>query len=299
MSSRLKNSRLHFSRIGLGCVTFGREIDLPASFAMMDHAVQRGIRFFDTAAAYAGGASERLVGQWYAARALEPGAITIATKILPPYSAETITSAIRASMERLAPAPVDLLFLHRWDETATRPETLRALDALVQSGQVGAIGISNVTTAQLTPLLETQRSLGLARFAAVQNNNNFAVRDVDEPMRQACQEHGVAIVTYSPLGAGFLTGKYRATVPTGTRFDVIPGHQRVYFHDAGYRALGQLERIAARAGRSQTEVALAWALHQPGISTVLVGGRTPAQLEQAFAALSLDDPALFTGLAGN
>ena len=285
--------RRRLTPIGLGCVTFGREIDQAASFAMMDHAWARGIRMFDTAATYAEGASERMVGAWFAARRPAAGSIVVATKILPPYTAGGVEATVRASMERLAPAPLDVLYLHRWDETAAAPETLACLDELVRGGRVRALGMSNVDAACLRRLIDLQRAAGFAPFSILQNNNNVAVRGVDALLREACREHGVAIVTYSPLGAGFLTGKYRAGVAAGTRFAVIPGHQRVYFHPESLRRLDRLEAIAARTGLSQTQLAVAWALHQPEVATVLIGGRSPAQMEQAFTAQSLNDPALW------
>ncbi|MEQ1853064.1 MAG: aldo/keto reductase, partial [Chthoniobacteraceae bacterium] len=109
----------------------------------------------------------------------------------------------------------------------------------------------------------------------------------------------IAIVTYSPLGAGFLTGKHQRGVAPGSRFDLVPGHQDVYFHESAYRRLARLEAVAARTGLSQAHLALAWALHQPGIASVLIGGRTPAHLDQALAAEALDDPALFVELAAS
>ena len=131
------------SRIGLGCVTFGREIGESAAFAMLDHAFANGITFFDTAAAYGDGVSERIVGKWLASRAPAPGALTVATKILPPYEPARIAEMAEQSMERLGVAAIDLLYLHRWDTTAESPEALAAFDALVRTGRVRALGASN------------------------------------------------------------------------------------------------------------------------------------------------------------
>ena len=287
---------LRFSRIGLGCVTFGREIDQTAAFAMMDHAFARGITHFDTAAAYGAGESERAVGAWLDARKPAPGTITVATKILPPYEPSIIQETVKQSRERLGAHGIDLLYMHRWDPTAASPAALQALDALVGDETVRALGISNVDATQLGGLIALQSSLGLAPFRAVQNNQNFAVRGVDGPLREICAAHDIAIVTYSPLGAGFLTGKHRQGVSAGSRFEIIPGHERVYFHAAAWRRLDHLERIATRTGRSQTQLALAWALRQPGIASVLVGGRSPDHIDQAFAALALDDPAALAAL---
>lgn len=283
----------HLGPIALGCVTFGREIEQAMSFALMDHAWARGIRFFDTAAAYAEGASERIVGAWLAARRPEDGRPVVATKMLPPYDPDRIRAAVGVSLERLGRSQIDLFYLHRWDATAEAAGALTMLDELVRKGKVGALGVSNYNAEQLGRALQMQDQLGLARFQVLQNNHNFAVRDVTEELRALCAARGVAIVTYSPLGAGFLTGKHRAGVEPGSRFDVMPGHQRIYFNDLSHQRLARLEALAARTGRTMTELALAWALHQPGVASVLVGGRATAHVDQALAALALNEPALF------
>ncbi|MFN0075607.1 MAG: aldo/keto reductase [Prosthecobacter sp.] len=262
--------------IGLGCVTFGREIDEAASFALLDYALERGVRHFDTAAAYGGGASETILGKWLTSR--KPEGITIATKILPPYDRIDITP----SLKRLGVEQIDLLYLHQWHATALQA------DSALKGLPVKQFGASNFTLEQL-------KTVG-PRFSVVQNNHNLAVSDVSPEFRDYCAANEIAIVTYSPLGAGFLTSKHQTGVQLGSRFDIIPGHQDVYFHEAAYQRLARLEAVSKRTGHSQAHLALAWALHQPGITSVLVGGRTPAHLDQAFAALAFDEPALFSEL---
>jgi 1-deoxyxylulose-5-phosphate synthase len=284
------------SPICLGTSTFGREIDAASACALMDHAVARGVTLFDTAAMYSAGASEAIVGAWLAARRPAPSTLTVATKIYPPFTPEAIDVAVAASAARLGVTTIDLLYLHKWDPDAASPAALVALDDLVRRGRVRALGASNFTTDQLRTALALQRELGLAPFRALQNNHNLAVRDVDAPLLALCAAHEVAIVTYSPLGGGFLTGKHRHGVQPGSRFDVSPGHQNVYFHPESERRLAHLAAVAARTGHPMPHLALAWALHRPGIASVLIGGRAPAHLDQAFAALALDDPALFAEL---
>jgi len=287
-------AHLRVSQIGLGCVTFGREIDEAASLVLLDHAYSRGVNFFDTASAYSQGESESILGRWLASR--HP-VVTIATKILPPYEPGRIADLVSESSDRLGLSAVDLLYLHRWDATAESPATLAALDALVRTGKVRALGVSNYNLHQLETALVLQEQHGLERFSVVQNNNNVAVHDVSAEFRRFCALRKIAIVTYSPLGAGFLTGKHRHGVQPGSRFDLVPGHQDVYFHEEAYRRLARLELVATRTGYSQAHLALAWALHQPGIASVLVGGRTPAHLDQALAAQAFDDPTIFAELS--
>ena len=254
---------------------------------MMDHALAHGLRLFDTAAAYGGGASETIVGEWLDSRAAR-SRVTLATKILPPYTPSAIETAVDASLRRLGVTTVDVLFLHRWDESLLDPASLRALDGLVRSGRARSLGASNFSNAQLERSLRLQMELGTACCQALQNIHNLAVRGIDDATRSLCSRAGVAIVTYSPLGAGFLTGKHDQGVQSGSRFDIVPGHQQVYFNDLARRRLARLRAVSARTGLPMTRLALAWALHQPQVSTVLVGGRTPAQLDQALQAKALE-----------
>ncbi len=282
--------------ICLGSSTFGREIDEAAAFALMDHARARGVTLFDTAATYSAGASERIVGAWLASRRPDPGTLMVATKIYPPYTPKAIEAAVTASAARLGVDTLDVLYLHKWDPDVETPATLIALDRLVRSGRVRALGASNFSATQLRTTLSLQLGLGLAPFRLLQNVNNLAVSEVDAALLEYCAAHNIAIVTYSPLGAGFLTGKHRGGVQPGSRFDVAPGHQAIYFQPAAEKRLHRLAIVAVRTGYSMPHLALAWALHRPGITSVLIGGRGPAHLDQAFAALALDEPALFAEL---
>lgn len=281
------------SRIGLGCVTFGREIDEAASFALMDHAHASGVIFFDTASAYGAGASERIVGAWLASR--WPESLVVATKILPPFTREKISADVDESLQRLGADALDLLYLHRWDASLSL-ESLASLDVLVRTGKVRALGASNFNATQLANAIRLQSAGGLTPFSVVQNNHNLAVSDLTPEFRAVCAKHAFTVVTYSPLGAGFLTGKHQRGVQPGSRFALVPGHQEVYFHEDARRRLARLESVAVRTDHTQAHLALAWALHQPGVTSVLVGGRTPAHLDQALAAQTFDDPAIFAEL---
>jgi aryl-alcohol dehydrogenase-like predicted oxidoreductase len=262
---------------------------------MMDRALKHRISFFDTAVAYGGGASEKAVGEWMASRDVR-NQLALATKILPPYSPATIEEAVAGSLQRLGTGFVDLLYLHRWDETAADAAVLRSLDALVKSGRVRALGASNFTVPQLSRILDLQADLGAAPMRALQNIHNLAVRSIDDSTRQLCARHRIAVVGYSPLGAGFLTGKHDQGVQPGSRFDIIPGHQNVYFNDLARKRLSRLREVAASSGFPMTQLALAWALHQPAIAAVLVGGRTTAHLDQALQACSFPAPRLLREL---
>ena len=277
-------------RLGLGCVTFGREIDRAASYAVLDHAHQNGIVHFDTASAYANGESERILGSWIKDRALSAGTLVLSTKIRPPYRRETIENEIGESLTRLGLETVDLLYLHQWSDDLLDPAVLEVLETALTTGRVAAIGGSNFDAAQLGRVCEIQRANGFSRLQAVQNNHNFAVSHVDASLRALCRQEGICIFGYSPLGAGFLTGKHRQGVEAGSRFEVIPGHRNVYFTPHAWERLDRMESVAKAAGQSLPTVALAWALQRPSVDCTLIGGRSPKHIDQALVALALGTP---------
>ncbi len=273
--------------LGLGCATFGREIDAAAAFAIMDFALERGINHFDTAPSYGDGASERVIGQWltYRSPVVAP---RIATKVKPPYTAAAIHQSVDASRGRLGRDRLDLLYLHQWDPTALNYDVIKALESLVASGAIGSVGASNVEQTQIQALHHALASSSRVTLRAIQNNHNFAVRTVDRAMTQYCRNHTIDIVTYSPLGAGFLTGKHSQGVQQGSRFQLLPAHQDIYFQSEAQRRLVELQALAAQTGISSTTLALAWAMRHPGTAMVLIGARSTGHLAQALAARDAD-----------
>ena len=261
----LGRSALRVSRIGLGGVTFGRETDAETSFAIMDRALECGITLLDTAEAYAAGRSEEVVGQWMADRRSRQQ-IVLATKVTPPLRRERILSSAEASLRRLRTDCVDLFQLHAWDNAAPLDETLEALDALVQAGKARVVGCSNLAAWQLCKALWRQDAHGWARMESVQPNYNLLVRDIEREMLPLCADQEIGVLSYSPLGGGFFTGKYvrGEPAPKGSRLDIVPGMQPIYLHDSGYRVLAGLRAQAEALGTSTTLLALAWAMSHPG-----------------------------------
>lgn len=288
---------VRFSRLGLGCATFGREIDEAAAGVLMDHAITREVNHFDLAAAYAKGESERIVGRWLADRKPAPGTIFLSTKMLPPFTPDTVRASVENSLKALCVDAIDIFYFHKWDDSAADPQVLAMLDDLVRVGKIRSLGASNFTAAQFARVLDMQVAGGWARFQALQNNNNFAVRHIDDAYRAFCVKNDVVIFTFSPLGSGFLTGKHQTGVVAGSRFDLVPNNQNIYFTEEAYRRLARLEHVSARSGLSKVQLALMWAVNQPGIAAMLVGGRTPAHLDQAFDAMALDRSDLLDELA--
>lgn len=281
------------SKIGLGCVTFGREIDKIQSFTMMDYALEHGVSFFDTASSYQNGESETIIGDWLKSRRPEDDQIIVATKIAAPYAYDRITELVDQSLKRLNVDRIDLLYLHSWDDSILTGDALFTLDEIVKEGKVHKVGASNFSEDQLRDSIAIQKYNGLAHFQYVQNNHNLAVSDLTNEIKDMCIESHIDMVTYSPLGAGFLTGKYASNIVAGSRFEIIPEHQNVYFNEQAFLKLEMLREISESTGYSMEHLALVWALHQPFIESVLIGGRNANQLEQAFKAKKIYDPEIF------
>ncbi|MFN7919939.1 MAG: aldo/keto reductase [Bryobacteraceae bacterium] len=310
----LGKSGLRCGRIGLGCATFGREIDQDQAFRIMDHAVEHGISLFDTAEAYGGGqarayrknqfgtederevsgemhSSEKIVGRWIRSRGARDK-IVLLTKVTANFTPAHVREALAASLERLQTDVIDLYLYHQFDANSPVAEAAEAADEGVRRGFVRAAGCSNYTGAQLTAALDEARARSFARFEVVENNYNLAIRDIETDLLPVTQRESIGVITYSPLGAGFLTGKYTAdrnAFPKGTRFDVIPGHADVYFSDHNFAVVENLRKASEQSGIPATKLAMAWVLRNPSVDVVLVGARTIAHLDNALSALELAD----------
>jgi 1-deoxyxylulose-5-phosphate synthase len=284
----LSRSDLKVSAIGLGGATFGREIDEPAAFEVLDRAFERGVTLFDTAEAYSAGRSEEILGRWLARRGVRER-VVVATKVTPPLGRARVIASAEASLRRLGLDTIDLFQLHSWDPHTPLEETLSALDELVSAGKLRYAGCSNFAPEQLAAAIERAGARGCPRMQSVQPVFNLALREIARELLPLCEAEHVGVITYSPLGAGFLTGKYRrgGSVPGGTRFEIVPGHQQIYFNDACFTAMERLRAAADAQGVPMARLALAWVLGRPGITATLVGARSPAQVDQAFDAAGL------------
>lgn len=281
---KLGRTDLQVSSIGLGCVTFGREIDEAASFQVMDRALEHGINLFDTAEAYAQGRSEEVVGAWLKERGMRDK-VVLATKALPPYGAR-VRETVENSLRRLQTDRIDLYQLHAWDGKTPLVETLAALNRLVEEGKVRYVGCSNHMAWQICKCLWQADLNGWARLESVQPNYNLVMRTIEQELLPFCADQEIGVITYSPLGAGFLTGKHRRNEapPAESRFALMPGHQPIYYHEHGWRVMEGLRTVADATGRSMSNLALAWVIGQPGVTSVLIGARQTEQVDQAFAA---------------
>lgn len=282
---KLGNTTLQVSSIGLGCVTFGREIDEATSFAIMDHAVERGVNLFDTAEAYSKGGSETVIGRWLTARKARDK-IVLATKVTPPLDKARVLAAAEESLRRLQVDVVDLYQFHAFDKNTPVEETLAALDQLVEHGKVRYVGCSNFAAWQICKALWKADVNDWPPLVSVQPNYSLAVRNIEAELLPFCADQQIGVISYSPLGAGFLTGKYTRSkdAPKGTRFDIMPGHWNIYDNELAFQRMEKLRSLAASSGRTMVDLALAWTIGQPGITSVLIGCRTTAHVDQAFDA---------------
>ena len=282
---QLGRTNLKISSIGLGAVTFSREIDEAAAFTIIDHALERGINLIDTAEAYNKGGSETVVGSWIK-QSGKRDKVVLATKLIPPLTAERIPQAVEASLRRLQTDVIDLYQIHAFDKNTPMDESLAALSKLVDQGKVRYLGCSNFAAWQLCKALWRAEVQGLHRLESIQPNYNLAIRDIEQELLPLCADQQIGVISYSPLGAGFLSGKYSKSwsAPVGTRFDIIPDHWAIYEKYTSMNRMEKLRAKAAETGRSMVELALAWVLGQPGITTTLIGARNTGQVDQAFDA---------------
>lgn len=281
----LGSTNLNVSSLGIGTGTFGREIDAETSYEIMDHAVEHGFNLIDTAEAYADGGAEKVVGEWLMSRRARDR-IVLATKVAGSLTASRIAASAEASLRRLQVDTVDLFYAHSWSEDVPLEETLEALGLLVRQGKTRYIGCSNFSATQVEQALEVSIDHEWPVLSTVQPHYNLIARDIEHDLLPLCADRNLGVVSYSPLGAGFLTGKYRkdGPVPAGTRFDVIPGHQDVYFSEENFRKVEALRSISAETGLSMVQLALAWVTSQPGITSVLIGARNTGHIDQALQA---------------
>lgn len=281
----LGDSGLTVSRVGLGCNNLGSRIDLEATRAVVDAALDAGVTFFDTAAVYGnGGDSERFLGEILEGRR---DRVVLATKFgwgseAGDGTVDTARRSLEESLERLRTDYVDLYYLHKPDASTPIAETLGALDELVRAGKVRALGCSNFSAEQLADADRVASELGTARFTVLQNHYNLLRRDDDADVLPLCRELGVAYVPYFPLASGLLTGKYRRgePAPEGTR---LAGRE---IEDERFDRIEALTAFAEERGRSLHELALSALASTPGIGSIIAGATKPEQVRSNAAASS-------------
>ena len=291
------------STLCLGTMTFGDESDEKVSHAQLDRFAEAGGTFIDTADVYSRGESERIIGHWFASRPAEvTDRIVLATKGRFPMgddrndlglSARHLTRALDASLTRLGVGAVDLYQAHAWDPLTPLEETLRTFDGFVRSGKIRYYGFSNFTGWQLTKAVHLARELGLAAPISLQPQYNLLVREIEWEIVPAAADAGLGLLPWSPLGGGWLTGKYRRDQrPSGaTRLGDNPERGMEAYDrrniDRTWNVVEAVQRVAEGRGVSMAEVALAWVTDRPGVTSTILGARTLDQLEANLKAAGL------------
>ncbi|WP_436790411.1 aldo/keto reductase [Yinghuangia sp. YIM S10712] len=297
---RLGTSGLEVSKLSLGAMTFGSgmppiaTVDRERARAIIDRALDAGVNLIDTADVYASGQSEEILGACVRHRRDD---VLIATKVgfgSPRPGAlayDVVVASCENSLRRLGVDHIDLYQLHCPDRTTPIEETLRALDDLMTRGLVRAVGTSNFRAWETSAAVAHQRALGRTPFSAAQLYYSLVGREAEHELIPQCRADGVGVIVWSPLAGGYLTGRYRDGADSGRRSKhtfppVAP--------DLGARALDATERIAVSRGVSTAQVALAWTLSRPGITSVIIGASSLQQLDDNLAAatLKLDDDEL-------
>ena len=288
-------SGLSTPRLVLGGNVLGWTVKGEEAFAILDRFAEAGGAMVDTADAYSswvpgheGGESEALLGEWLR-RGGRGKNVAVATKVgydtgLAPAH---IAAAAEASLKRLGVEAIDLYYAHKDDPATPLEDMLEAFDALVRAGKVRAIGASNYSAARLAEALDISEREGLARFEVLQPEYNLVRRDGFEGEVQAlCLERGLGVLPYFGLASGFLTGKYRSEADFSK--SVRGGRMAAYLDDKGRRVLAALDEVAAEAGATQAQVALAWLAAQPGVTAPIASATSLAQLDELLGVLTLD-----------
>src|SRR4051812_13037049 len=314
---QLGRSGLRVSALTLGTMTFGGRgpfanvgsTGVDGARRQIDMCLDAGVNLIDTADVYSGGHSEEIVGEALAGRR---DRVLLATKARMPMgdgpndaglSRHHLIAACEGSLRRLKTDHIDLYQVHEWDGHTPLEETLHALDTLVGDGKVRYVGASNYTGWQLMKALATADARGYQRFVSQQIYYSLQARDAEYELVPASIDQGLGILVWSPLAGGLLSGKYRRGQrgPEGARQLTEWDEPPVRDEDALYDIVDALVEIAGERGASAAQVALAWLLGRPGVTSVVIGARTDEQLADNLGAadleLSADERARLDGLS--
>jgi len=278
-------------------MSFGNESDWQLepheARPIVKRAIDLGINFFDTANAYSNGRSEEITGELL--RDCRDD-VVLATKVYFPMGEKPnqhglsrihIMKAIEDSLRRLGTDHVDLYQIHRWDYETSVEETLRTLDGLVRQGKVRYIGASSMWAWQFAIALWTSDRLGLERFVSMQNHYNLAYREEEREMIPLCRDQGIALLPWSPLAKGFLSGRYkRGEMPNSKRFKSDELLAERFFRPEDFDVVERLVEVAKEKGASPAQVAISWLLHK-GVTAPIVGPTKIEHVEEAVAALDV------------
>jgi aryl-alcohol dehydrogenase (NADP+) len=287
------------SRICLGCMTYGRKswrqwvLEEEEGRSFIKQALELGINFFDTADMYSVGTSEEILGRALKDFGPSRDKLVIATKVFFPMgddpnqkglSRKHIMHAIDDSLRRLSTDYVDLYQIHRFDYETPIEETLTALHDVVKAGKARYIGASSMFAWQFARMLYTSDRLGLTRFVTMQNHYNLIYREEEREMIPLCRAEGVGLIPWSPLARGVLAGSRKAKTLRVQEDDYT---KKLYTQEADDRVVDAVAQVAKNRGVPAAQVALAWLLHKPEVTSPIVGASKPHHLQDAVAAVGV------------
>ena len=290
------------SRVCLGCLTFGSKAWRPwvledaEALPLIRRALDAGINFFDTADFYSLGASEEVLGRALKALGLPRHRVVISTKVGLPVgddpnarglSRKHIRHAIEDSLRRLGVDHIDLYQIHRFDAAVPMDEMLGAMDDVVRAGKALYVGASSMHAWQFARMQARCRELGLARFVTMQSHYNLVYREEEREMIPLCRAEGVGVLPWSPLARGFLARNRGAAQGETVRARTDDIARRFYADDSDAAVLDRVSEVARPRGVSNAQVALAWLMHQPGVTAPLVGASRPQHIDDACRAAEL------------
>ncbi len=299
----LGTTGLKVSRIGLGTMTYGSPkwrdwvIDYDASKPFIEHAWELGINFFDTADMYSLGESEVVLGRAIRELGIPRDRIVVATKVFGPMgddpnqrglSRKHIMHAIDDSLERLGLDYVDLYQIHRFDNDTPIEETLEALTNIVESGKTLYIGASSMHAWQFSKMLYVAERNGYARFVTMQNHYNIVYREEEREMIPFCMDQGIGLIPWSPLARGFVAGNRKKDGwGESKRAKSDDFAHNMYYQDSDFAIVERIREIATQRNLPNAQIALAWLLHQPGVSAPIIGASKMHHLDDAVAAITV------------
>lgn len=288
---KLKQTDLEVSRLCFGTMTFGKPVDQAGATRMIDHCIDEGINFVDTANLYQTGVAESMLGE---AMRGKRNKLIVATKVRGKMgdgpdesglSKRAIIRAIEDSLRRLQTDFVDLYYLHQPDYAVPIEETLAAMEELVKQGKIRYPGTSNYSSWQVCEMQWIAQKNGYTPACVSQPMYNLLARGIEQEYLPMAKKYDVTVIAYNPLAGGLLTGKHiQATIPPGTRFDNNSMYQDRYWHPQNFTAVEKLKAASESAGRSLIDVSLNWLLYHTQTDCVLLGATRMAQLEQNLAA---------------
>ena len=313
---RLGRTGLKVTEICMGTMTFGNQAPEEVAHAILDRALEAGVNFIDTADIYpvpgkvdTAGRTEEVVGHWLKGKRQRVVLATECAARVGPgpndqgSSRQHILDAIDASLRRLQTDYVDLYQIHWPDPETPLEETLLALHDLVRWGKVRYVGCSNFEAWRLCKALWISDRLALSRFESVQPQYNLLSRGIERELLPLCAEESVGVMTYSPLAGGLLSGKYSREhpPPEGTRFALDyptgPLYRERYWHERLFDAVERVGEVAQACGVTSVQLAVAWLLQRPGLTSVILGATRLEHLEEALKALEVKlEPATIEAL---